>query len=101
MKKVLAIFILGSIALVAFKQGEDKGLARVNRYQGYYIFVQSQPINEYDVLGTVKKTGIVWTGYPDEMFNTLIRRMKRDYPIADGIIFDDVAMQHATCIKFK
>jgi hypothetical protein len=101
MKKALVIFILVSIALISFRQVEDKGLARVNRYQGYFVFVQSQPINEYDVLGTVKKTGVVWTGSPDEMFNILIRRMKKDYPTADGIIFDDVAMEHATCIKFK
>jgi len=101
MKKVIVIILLACVALFAFTQEKDKGLARVNRYQGYYIFVQSQPICEYDVLGTVKKTGVVWSGSPDEMFNTLIKRMKKDYPKADGIIFDDVAMEHATCIQFK
>lgn len=79
----------------------DKALAKVNREQGYYIFIQCTPVAEYEVLGTVKKTGIVWSGSPEEMYKIIIRRTKKEYPKADGIIFEDVAMEHATCIVFK
>ena len=101
MKRVLAILIIACFALVAFKQEKEKGLARVERVDGYYVFIQSEPLGEYDVLGSVKKTGIVISGSPTEMFNTLMKRMKKDYPKADGIIFQDINMEHATCIQFK
>jgi len=104
MKKLFTICAtLSLIAALAFTtQTENKkDLARVNRVEGYYIFIQCAPIAEYDVLGTVKKTGVTWSGSPEEMYRTLLKRMKKDYPKADGIIFDDVAMEHATCIQFK
>lgn len=41
------------------------------------------------------------TGSPTEMFNILIKKVQKEYPNANGIIFDDVAMEHATCIELK
>jgi hypothetical protein len=109
MKQTIAvmIFALAGFGLVAFDahlQGNsnrtETDLARVDQAQGLNIFIQSKPMARYDVLGTVKKTGLVWSGRPKEMYNTLIRRALNDYPNADGIIFDDIDLDHATVIKF-
>ena len=89
------------IALFSFRNFSDHRLCQANQQQGYYIYMQSVPVSDYTVLGTVKKTGVVWTGQPTEMFNILLRKVKKDYPNADGIIFDGIDMEHATCIKFK
>ena len=104
MKKILTVCAaLSLIAALAFTtQTENKkDLARVNRVQGYYIFIQCAPLTEYDVLGTVKKTGVTWTDDPEEKYNTLIKRTKKDFPKCDGIIFDDIQLEHATCIQLK
>jgi hypothetical protein len=69
--------------------------------EGMNVFIQSRPSTDFQVLGDVKKTGIVWTGKPKEMYRTLLRRAKKDYPKADGIIFEDIDMDHATVVKFK
>jgi hypothetical protein len=91
------------LASFSFKSIEDykKSDARVSQAEGLYIFLQSTPLKEYDVLGTVKKTGLVWTGKPEEMYRTILRRAKKDYPNCEAVIFDDIQMTHATCIKFK
>ncbi len=103
MKKILTVLIVLAITSLSFKSYEDykKSDAKVNQAEGIYIFLESTPLKEYEVLGTVKKTGIVWSGQPNEMFRTILRRARRDYPNCDAVIFDDIQMTHATCIKFK
>ena len=97
---LLLLVILFSINSNAQTQSK-KDIASVEQAQGMYVFLQSKPLAEYDVLGTVKKTGLVWTGSPKEMYRTLLRRAKKDFPNCDGIIFEDIDMEHATCVKFK
>jgi hypothetical protein len=97
---LLLIVILFSISSKAQTQSK-KDIASVEQAQGMFVFLQSKPLAEYEVLGTVKKTGLVWTGSPKEMYRTLLRRAKKDYPNCDGIIFEDIDMEHATCVKFK
>lgn len=79
----------------------EKSSATVEQKEGVYIFMFSKPASEYQYLGSVKKTGIVMSGKPEEMFNTLLRRCKKEYPGADGLIFTSVDMEKADCIKLK
>jgi hypothetical protein len=97
---LLLIVILFSISSKAQTQSK-KDIASVEQAQGMFVFLQSKPLAEYEVLGTVKKTGLVLTGSPKEMYRILLRRAKKDYPNCDGIIFEDIDMEHATCVKFK
>jgi hypothetical protein len=103
MKKLFIILMTIAITSLSFKAYEEykKSDARVIQAEGVYIFLQSTPLREYDILGTVKKTGLVWTGQPEEMYRTILRRARRDYPNCEAVIFDDIQMTHATCIKFK
>jgi hypothetical protein len=101
MKKAILFSSIAVITLFSFRHPSDHRMAQVNQLQGYYIYMQCTPVSEYTVLGTVKKTGVVWTGKPTEMFNILLRRVKKDYPNSDGIIFEGIDMEHAMCIKFK
>ena len=104
MKKTILILAAVAVVISAFtipSMNEGKELAKVKQVDGYFIFMNSVPVAEYEILGTVKKTGIVMSGSPKEMFNTLLKRAKKDFPKCDGIIFDDVEIEHASCIKFK
>lgn len=53
MKKQALIFLSGMafVAIFAFKSTEekDRSLAKAQRVQGKYIFLYSEPANEYDV----------------------------------------------------
>lgn len=102
MKKTIIISI-AAISLLSFSAPESKKAAAVaDQLSGLYIFLESKPASEYETLGTVKKTGFTMGGgKPKEMLRIMTRRAKDDYPTAEGIIFDDIEMQHATVIKFK
>lgn len=99
---VLALLmIIGYIMFSAMTPQNKKTLATVKQDHGLYVFIESSPVNDYETLGTVKKTGMVMSGGAKEMVKILCKRAKDDYPTAEGIIFDDLALDHATAIKFK
>ncbi|MFI5150917.1 MAG: hypothetical protein ACHQRM_14365 [Bacteroidia bacterium] len=99
-KLLITIIALGFIA-TGFRSTEDKksyGVA--DQKEGFYIFILSKPLTPYDYLGSEKKS-IAWTGKPEEMLNSMIRKVKSDYPKADAIIFTTISMDRADAVKFK
>lgn len=101
MKKVFLVLMAAvTILLTAFTVSSDKGTAKVEQVEGMYIFMLSKPTAEYEYLGTVKKS-LAWTGKPEEMLNSIVKKVKKEYPKADGIIFTTIAMDKADAVKFK
>lgn len=103
-KKMLLVALMGLTTLLLSSRYIDhtpKDQATVNQYQGVYVFIQSRPAAEYAVLGTVKTAWLVWNGHPRGMTNNIIRKAKHDYPQCDGIIFDNLQLDHGTVIRFK
>ncbi len=98
--KIFIGLLAVGLFLTAFKFATDKGSATVDQKQGLYIFLLSKPTAEYEYLGSVKK-GLAWTGQPDEMLNSMIKKVKKDYPKADGIVFTTIDMDKADAIQFK
>jgi hypothetical protein len=101
MKKLSLILSIAILGFAGFKMISEKDSAKVEQKEGVLIFMFSKPTSEYTYIGSVKKTGIVMSGKPEEMFNTLLRRCKKDFPQADGLIFTSVDMEKADCIKIK
>lgn len=101
MKTKIFIVIIGvGLFLISFKLVIDKSVATVDRQQGIYIFMLSKPTANYECLGSVKKKA-AWTGQPTEMLNKMIKKIKIDYPKADGVIFNNLNMEIADAILFK
>lgn len=97
-KIIVAIAIVG--LLMGFQVAADKSTGTVDQMEGLYVFIQSKPKADFEYLGTVKKT-LAWTGKPEEMLNSMLKKVKNDYPQADGIVFTSVAMDKADAVKFK
>lgn len=99
------VFILAvvsfSLAFIPAPRPVQMNGATVSQMGGLYMFVESQPTAPYDVMGTVKKTGVSWSGGATEIANIMIKRANKDYPGCQGLIFDDISLEHATVIKFK
>ena len=103
MKKYLLLcsFIALGIILGAFIPIlSDHSSAAVEQREGIYIFIYSKPTPAYDYQGSIKKSFAI-SGGPEEMLNSMIRKCKKDYPQAQGIIFISASMDKADCIKFK
>lgn len=67
--------------------GATPDLARVNQLQGIYVFTDSRPDGPYTYLGTVKQSGTFRSNQYSTVRDLLIKRLKNDYPGADGAIF--------------
>jgi hypothetical protein len=104
MKKGRIKLLIGLLSVVliftAFTNSSEKSKSIVDQKEGLYIFILSKPVTEYEYLGSVKKV-LAWTGKPDEMLNSMIRKVKKEYPKADGIVFTSVDMDKADAIQFK
>lgn len=77
--------------LFSFKMVADyvakKNTAEVDQYQGVYVFTDSKPVGEYDYLGTVK-VSMSLSGQYASVRDALIKKAKKEYPNANGIIFN-------------
>ena len=98
-KIIIGLLAVG-LSLTAFTFVSDKGSATVDQKEGLYIFLLSKPTAEYEYMGSVKK-GLAWSGQPDEMLNSRIKKIKKEYPKADGMIFTSIDMDKADAIQFK
>jgi hypothetical protein len=100
MKKVILIIFVIAIAICSFTYVNEKGNAIVEQQKGVYIFICSKPANEFEYLGSVSKSfGL--TGQPKEMLNSILKKVKKDYPQANGVIFTSIQMDKADAILIK
>lgn len=101
MKKIIIPILTIAIVASAFTFIEDeKAKATVDQIEGLYVFIKSKPTAENEYLGSVSKA-LAWSGKPEEMLNSMIKKVKKEYPQANGIIFTSVDMDKADAIKFK
>lgn len=101
MKKLHVPLIAICLIAMSFTLAEtDKTKATVDQMDGLYVFIKSKPVTDYEYLGSVSKV-LAWSGKPEEMLNSMIKKVKKEYPKADGIIFTSVDMDKADAIHFK
>jgi hypothetical protein len=99
--------ILTAIALlfasVSAEYVPRNSTAEVTQVQGCYIFMDSKPVKEYKYLGSVK-IGMTWgSGQYQDVRNALIKKVRKKYPDADGVILNlyDGGTDVCDAIKFK
>lgn len=108
MKKLILGGLIGMslatiLAFTVAKYDPKKSTAEVEQFQGLYVFVDANPVMEYEYLGTVKSSFSLgdeqYTGVRDR----LIKKCKKDYPLANGLIltFKTGGADKADAIKFK
>lgn len=82
-----------------------KNVATVEQVQGIYVFMDAKPVKEFEYLGTVQATGAFSVRSPqyESVRDILIKRIKKEYPQADGIILKlkDGDTDKADAIKIK
>ena len=90
MKKTI---ILASSAILfclfAFTLPLQFNQAKVKQHEGVYIFHFSEPTSDYKYLGTVKVAGVTWDNDLDTFMKSLMKRCKKDYPTANGLLISD------------
>jgi hypothetical protein len=107
MKRVFFGFLLGGCltVILAFnisKYEPNHSTAEVSSIEGFYIFMDSKPIMPYDSLGDAD-LGIVSGTQYETIRTNLIKRARKKYPTADGIILslNKKGLDKCNVIKFK
>lgn len=95
------LLLASTLAFTAIYE-PSKATAEVDRIEGLYIFTNSLPVKEYEVLGTAKVT-FAGSGQYTAVREKLIKKAKKEYPEGNGLIFFFVngGTDRAEVIKFK
>ena len=73
--------------MIKFKNKERKNsIAKVEQYQGIYIFTDCTPISSNNYIQTVNFYGSYGSGQYSNVRDILIKKAKRKYPDTEGII---------------
>jgi len=99
----VAIVILTSATTIHFYEA-NKSTGESEQMGGYYIFVDSKPVMEYDFLGTVKGgAGAFTSGQYTEVRDGLIKKAQKDFPEGNGLILNlcNGCVDKADVVKFK
>lgn len=97
---LLMLCVAFSVIAAAKYEPENKDSAKVQQVEGYYTFILSKPVKEYTTVGTVE-VGLTLSGKPEQNFKSILKRVKKEYPKADGIIFHDMSLEKVDVIQFK
>ena len=93
------LFFLTSTAFFIDNYVVKKNTAEVDQIQGVYVFAKCKPVQEYEHLGTVKGPKIGKHEF-DNLVESMIKNVKKEYPRANAIIFDSAIRQtHNTTVS--
>lgn len=111
MKKLLLGIIIGATLITLISAGIEnyqvrKNTAEVKKVLGLYVFTDSDPVLEYDVLGEIKiSSALSISDSYGSRRDALIKKAKKEYPNADAILCypetTGLSSVSADVIKFK
>lgn len=111
MKNILYGIMIGIILITLVSAGIEnyqvrKSTAEVKKVLGLYIFTDSEPVMEYDILGEIKiSSALSISDSYGSRRDALIKKAKREYPNADAILCypetTGLSSVSADVIKFK
>jgi hypothetical protein len=111
MKKLILGIIIGVGFTALIGAGIEnyvvgKQTADVTRKMGLLVFTDSEPVMQYEKLGTIKvSTTFALTGEYGSMRDALIKKAKKDFPTAEAILcypeVKGLSAVTADVIKFK
>ena len=100
MKSILFVFILFS-SFCFSQSSENNRTGNITKVDGYYVYMFSDPTDEYETLGFIKEAKIVWSGKPKEMYNLMFKKIRSQYPNCDAVIVESIDFNRVRAIKFK
>lgn len=102
LQKLYFTFLFVSLGFIAIAQEPDYSMAKIGKKtQGVYIFINAEPVQQYDFIATVEVSDFWAKRTPQEAYERLITKSKNKYPNFNGIIFHNDDFHKADLIKFK
>ncbi|MBR6310513.1 MAG: hypothetical protein IKR52_04865, partial [Paludibacteraceae bacterium] len=73
MRKVCFVMFLGAFFSVLSAQEQQKGLCKVNKTNGVYVFTDNEPVCDYEIVDRVKST-VSWSAQYNAVKSKLVRK---------------------------
>jgi hypothetical protein len=86
MKNLALTLIAGLLIGICTSYEPVEATAEVEKYQGIYMFIESEPVSEYEVLETVK-IGMTMMGTLTEIKEKAVKKARKKQDDFDGLIF--------------
>lgn len=90
--------------IIKFKNNSpENSHAKVNQYQGVFVFVDNEPLSETEYVGTIKDKGKSSSSQYSSLRDRLISRCKNEFTNSRGIIikFVNGGVDTGDLVKFK
>lgn len=96
------VFIAVAILAMAVKPQAETGNAQARKFKGVYIFTDADPVQPFEVLGTVSAAGLIGSAEYEPVRDRLLKKALKEYPSTEGIILNlrEGKTDQADCIKF-
>jgi hypothetical protein len=92
---LVALFLMAS----TYTESQKPNMALVEKVNGLYVFVKSEPVMKFEKLGTVKVAFFSGSNKAGYLLEHLTSRAKENYSNCNAIIFTDKDLMEATVIK--
>lgn len=96
---LLLLTLLFLFPLLSFQSNSTR-TATVEPVSGLYIYWHSRPTDDYKYIDSYT-IQVAWSGKPEELINTLINKVKKKWPEANGIIITDDGLAKCDVIQLK
>jgi hypothetical protein len=83
MKKIIVTLSIAALSFTAMAAGDHLG--KPQQVDGLNVYIMSEPVDPYYKLGQV---GSGTSSKLNDMLKQAIKNVKKQYPDADGVIFD-------------
>lgn len=97
--KALSLIILTAF-LLSLQSETNFSEAKVQQVNNVFIFIYSAPAHPYITLGSFKVKQ-EFTGEPAEQVRTAMKKLRKEYPSANGLLFTDDQLKQADAIRFQ
>lgn len=94
----IVALVIAAASFTAFTQITEH-LAKPNQVEGFYIYQQSTPTDQYIYLGTVKPQ-VTMSNTPEQLLKSMINQAHKKYSNATALIVSD-DMNKADAVMFK
>lgn len=95
------ILILVALFFIAatYTETQKPNMALVEKVNGLYVFIKSEPVMKYEKLGDVKSASIIKSYEAEYLLDHMTERVKKKHQTANAVIFTDNNLTECDAIK--
>jgi hypothetical protein len=92
---LVALFLMAS----TYTESQKPNMALVEKVNGLYVFVKSEPVMKFEKLGTVKSANIINSYKADYLLEHMTSRAKEKHNTCNAVMFTNGTLTECEALK--